>query len=61
MEDELTLDIIEQARKVLEDTHMDVNLFFIDGLSLRKIPEDVKDRIRWAFDHIYISEYLEEV
>ena len=56
---ELTLEDIEAALKQLDDAPIDADTFYIDGMSFHEMPEEVKERIRWAFDHIYISDNIE--
>lgn len=59
--EELTLDVIRKAIDCLDEAQVDADTFYIDGVSFYEMPEEVKARIKWAFDHIYISSNIERL
>ena len=54
----LTLDILNETINALDEQPVYSDTFYVDGLSFHVMPEAVKRRIKWAFDHIYISDNL---
>ena len=56
--EELSLTIIQEAIANLDGQPVYGDWFYIDGVNVCEMPEAVKERIKWALDHIYISENI---
>ena len=61
MPKELTLEILDEAINSLDEQPVHSDILYIDGINVCEMPEDVKARIKWAFDHIYISSNIERL
>ena len=56
--EELTLNDLQEAIDCLDSQEVNSTMLYIDGINVQEMPEEVKTRIKWAFDHIYISDNL---
>ena len=59
--EEISLDDIQKAIDCMDEQPVYSTMLYVDGVNICEMPEDVKARIKWAFDHIYISDNLEAV
>ncbi len=56
---ELTLEDIQNAIDYLDSQPVNSSMYYVDGINVVEMPEDVREELLWALDHIYISDNLE--
>lgn len=56
--EEISLDDIQKAIDCLDNQPVHGTMIYVDGINVCGMPKEVKARIKWAFDHIYISDNL---